>query len=87
MYSNEELTDENATSFGHPTILVPVCKLNVIQNTQMILLSEEGAHGVGARCEQVRMLLPQESEVSNTVLGKLTHPPSESSNRFCPTRV
>ena len=32
---------------------------NVVQNPQMILLSEKGAHGVSSRCEKVGMLLPQ----------------------------
>ena len=34
---------------------------NVVQNPQMVLLSEKGAHGVSARCEKVCMLLPQRS--------------------------
>ena len=34
---------------------------NVVQNPQMILLSEKGAHGVSLRCEKVGMLLPQRS--------------------------
>ena len=34
---------------------------NVVQNPQMILLNEEGAHGVSSRCEKVGMLLPQRS--------------------------
>ena len=34
---------------------------NVVQNPQMILLSEKGAHGVSSRCEKVGMLLPQRS--------------------------
>ena len=32
---------------------------NVIQEPQMVLLSEKGAHGVSVRCEKVCMLLPQ----------------------------
>ena len=36
---------------------------NVVQNPQMILLSEKGAHGVSWRCEKVGMLLPQRSYV------------------------
>ena len=34
---------------------------NVVQNPQVILLSEKGAHGVSSRCEKVGMLLPQRS--------------------------
>ena len=34
---------------------------NVVQNPQMILLSEKGGHGVSSRCEKVGMLLPQRS--------------------------
>ena len=34
---------------------------NVVQNPQMILLSEKGAHGVSSRCEKASMLLPQRS--------------------------
>ena len=37
---------------------------NVVQNPQMVLLSEKGAHGVSARCEKVCMLLPQRSSGS-----------------------
>ena len=37
---------------------------NVVQNPQMILLSEKGAHGVSARCEEVHMLMPQRSQGS-----------------------
>ena len=37
---------------------------HVIQNPQMVLLSEKGAHGVNARCEEVCMLLPQRSQGS-----------------------
>ena len=32
---------------------------NVVQDPQMVLLSEKGAHGVSVRCEKVCMLLPQ----------------------------
>ena len=35
---------------------------NVVQNPQMILLREKGAHGASARCEQICMLLPQRSQ-------------------------
>ena len=34
---------------------------DVVQNPQMILLSEKGAHGVSSMCEKVGMLLPQRS--------------------------
>ena len=37
---------------------------DVVQNPQMILLCEKGAHGDSARCEQIRMLLPQRSQGS-----------------------
>ena len=37
---------------------------DVVQNRQMILLCEKGAHGDSARCEQIRMLLPQRSQGS-----------------------
>ena len=32
---------------------------NVVQNPQMVLLSEKGAHGVSARREKVCMLFPR----------------------------
>ena len=35
---------------------------NVLQDPQMVLLSEKGAHGVSVRCEKVCMLLPQMSK-------------------------
>ena len=35
---------------------------NVVQNPQMVLLSEKRAHGVSARPEKVCMLLPQRSQ-------------------------
>ena len=34
----------------------------VVQDTQMVLLSEKGAHGVSVRREKVCMLLPQRSQ-------------------------
>ena len=37
---------------------------HVVQNPQMVLLSEKGAHGVNARCKKVCMLLPQRSQGS-----------------------
>ena len=35
---------------------------NVLQDPQMVLLSEKAAHGVSVRCEKVYMLLPQRSQ-------------------------
>ena len=35
---------------------------NVVQDPQMVLLSEKGAHGVGVRREKVCMMLPQQSQ-------------------------
>ena len=35
---------------------------NVVQDTQMVLLSEKGAHGVSVRREKVCMLSPQRSQ-------------------------
>ena len=35
---------------------------NVVQAPQMVLLSEDGAHGVSVRREKVCMLLPQRSQ-------------------------
>ena len=35
---------------------------DVFQNPQMILLCEKGVHEDSARCEQIRMLLPQRSQ-------------------------
>ena len=37
---------------------------DVVQNPQIILLCEQGPHGDSARCEQIRMLLPQRSQGS-----------------------
>ncbi len=45
------------------------------QNSLMILLRKEGAHGVSARFEKVRMLLPQrsyESAIAPLLQAKLT---------------
>ena len=36
--------------------------INVVQDPQMVLLSEKGAHGVSVRREKVCMLLPQRSQ-------------------------
>ena len=39
-------------------------EFKVVQNPQMILLCEKAARGDSARCEQIRMLLPQRSQGS-----------------------
>ena len=62
------------TSFGQPTRLI-TCAMammsnvhevqtvyDVVQDPQMVLLSEKGVHGVSVRCEKVGMLLPQTSQ-------------------------
>ena len=35
---------------------------NVVQDPQMVLLSEKGAHAVSVGCEKVCMLLPQRGQ-------------------------
>ena len=43
---------------------------NVVQDPQMVLLSEKGAHGVSVRREQVCMLLPQRSQGGTLALAQ-----------------
>ena len=46
---------------------------NVIQEPQMVLLSEKGAHGVSVRCEKVCMLLPQTLKSQGRTLKNHMH--------------
>ena len=48
---------------------------NVVQDPQIVLLSEKGAHGVSARRKKLCMLLPQRRQGSTTVASQ-TNPVS-----------